>query len=64
MDQFPVFWLAQLDEELHDCHVPPLRRGRIHTCECGCIWEAVPASFPPWPRLRWALARDPDRVGG
>jgi hypothetical protein len=63
MDQFPVFWLAQLDDELHDCHVPELRRGRIHECECGCTWEALRAFGPGGPRLRWALTRDPDRAG-
>jgi hypothetical protein len=55
-----AFWLAELDDELHECHLPPLRRGRIHTCECGCIWEAVCAGWRG--QLRWALTRDPDRA--
>jgi hypothetical protein len=63
MDQFPTFWLAELDEQLHDCHLPPLRRGRTYTCECGCIWEALRAFSPRGPVLRWALTRDPDQVG-
>lgn len=60
MDEFPVYWLAELDEQLHECHVPEPRRGRIYTCECGCIWEAVPTRSRT---LRWALTRDPDRAG-
>jgi hypothetical protein len=57
MDEFPVYWLAELDEQLHECHVPEPRRGRIHSCECGCIWEALGLGN----RLRWALIRDPDK---
>lgn len=64
MDQFPTFWLAELDEQLHDCHLPPLRRGRIYTCECGCIWEGMIAFIPGGAArgLRWALTRDPDKL--
>lgn len=58
MDKFPVYWLAELDEQLHDCHVAEPRRGRIYTCECGCIWECGRMSG----RLRWMLTRDPDRA--
>lgn len=62
MDKFPVHWLAELDEQLHDCHVPEPRRGRIYTCGCGCIWEAIREPVAPH-RLRWVLVRDPDRAG-
>jgi hypothetical protein len=56
------FPFAELDAELHECHLPQPRRGLMHTCECGCIWEALLAFAPGGPRLRWALTRDPDRV--
>lgn len=58
------FWLAELDDELHECAVPALRRGRIFTCDCGCIWEAIPQPVHPYraPVLRWVLIRDPDRA--
>jgi hypothetical protein len=58
------FWLAELDDELHECHLPQLRRGLVHTCECGCIWEALLGFTGRAYGLRWALTRDPDgRVG-
>lgn len=67
MGDSSAFWLAELDDELHECHLPQLRRGLVHTCECGCIWEAL-LGFRGINRgaygLRWALTRDPDgRVG-
>jgi hypothetical protein len=52
-----AFWLAELDDELHECDLPPLRRGRAHKCECGCEWQALGLAG----RLRWVLIRDPDR---
>jgi hypothetical protein len=58
MDESPRFWLAELDDELHECLLPQARRGRVHSCECGCIWEALGLGS----RLRWALTRDPDRA--
>lgn len=58
------FWLAELDDELHECHLPKLRWGRIHTCACGCIREAILVGFAGSrdTRLRWSLTRDPDRA--
>lgn len=59
------FWLAELDDELHECHLPRHRWGRIHTCECGCIWEAILSGAPGLlgPQERWTLACDPDLDG-
>ena len=50
---------GELDAELHECALPKLKRGRIFTCDCGCIWEAVAVGWRG--RVRWALTRDPDR---
>ena len=57
-------WLAELDRQLHECRLPRLRWGRIHTCTCGCIWEAVLVgrAGSAATMLRWALTRDPDRA--
>jgi hypothetical protein len=55
------FWLAELDDELHECHLPRHRWGRIYACECGCVWEAILSGVPGLLGLqeRWTLARDP-----
>ena len=61
----PDFWMAELDQELHECYLPQLKCGRIHSCECGCIWESVLVGYAGTAanKLRWALTRDPDRAG-
>ena len=59
--QYPF---AELDAELHECALPRLKWGRVYSCEeCGCIWEAIMLGFGgARVGLRWALARDPDRL--
>jgi hypothetical protein len=55
------FWLAELDDELHECHLPRPERARSYACECGCEWQVFRT---PQAGVHWVLMRDPDRVRG